>query len=70
MRGAIGSVVWRNRKAIVDPARLGEFMRTIAGYRGDISTEFALKLLPLTFVRPGELRGAALVFRYSCYSRS
>jgi len=31
-------------------------MRAIAGYRGDVSTEFALKLLPLTFVRPGELR--------------
>ena len=31
-------------------------MRAIAGYRGDFSTEFALKLLSLTFVRPGELR--------------
>jgi hypothetical protein len=30
-------------------------MRAIAGYRGDFSTEFALKLLPLNFVRPGEL---------------
>ena len=49
----------RNRPAIVDPSRLGELMRAIAGYRGDISTEFALKLLPLTFVRPGELRCAA-----------
>src|SRR5207302_6919638 len=41
------------------PHRLGELMRAIAGYRGDVSTEFALKLLPLTFVRPGELRCAA-----------
>jgi integrase len=31
-------------------------MRAIDGYRGDVSTEFALRLLPLTFVRPGELR--------------
>ncbi|MGH3429764.1 MAG: tyrosine-type recombinase/integrase [Mycobacteriales bacterium] len=30
--------------------------RADAGYRGDASTEFALKLLPLTFLRPGELR--------------
>lgn len=59
LRGALGSVVRRNRPAIVDPSRLGELMRAIAGYRGDISTEFALKLLPLTFVRPGELRCAA-----------
>lgn len=59
LRGALRSGVPRNRPAIVDPARLGELMRAIAGYRGDISTEFALKLLPLTFVRPGELRCAA-----------
>ena len=56
LRGAIAAVVRRNRPAIVDPARIGELMRAIAGYRGDVSTEFALKLLPLTFVRPGELR--------------
>jgi integrase len=56
LRGAIAAVVRRNRPAIVDPARIGELMRAIAGYRGDTSTEFALKLLPLTFVRPGELR--------------
>jgi hypothetical protein len=31
-------------------------MRAIDGYRGDVSTEFALRLLPLTFVRSGELR--------------
>ena len=59
LRGALASVVRRNRAAIVDPSRLGELMRAIAGYRGDVSTEYALKLLPLTFVRPGELRGAA-----------
>lgn len=56
LRGAIAAVVRRNRPAIVDPARIGELMRAIAGYRGDVSTEFSLKLLPLTFVRPGELR--------------
>jgi integrase len=56
LRGAIAAVVRRNRPAIVDPIRIGELMRAIAGYRGDVSTEFALKLLPLTFVRPGELR--------------
>jgi len=56
LRGAIAAVVRRNRPAIVDPARIGELMRAISGYRGDVSTEFALKLLPLTFVRPGELR--------------
>ena len=56
LRGAIAAVSRRNRPAIVDPLRIGELMRAIAGYHGDVSTEFALKLLPLTFVRPGELR--------------
>jgi integrase len=56
LRGAIAAVSRKNRPAIVDPARIGELMRAIHGYRGDVSTEFALKLLPLTFVRPGELR--------------
>jgi len=56
LRGAIAAVVPRNRPAIVDPVRIGELMRAIQGYRGDVSSEFALKLLPLVFVRPGELR--------------
>jgi len=56
LRGAIAAVSRHNRPAIVDPVRIGELMRAIAGYRGDASTEFALRLLPLTFVRPGELR--------------
>lgn len=56
LRGAIAAVVVRSRPAIVDPVRIGELMRAIAGYRGDVSTEIALRLLPLTFVRPGELR--------------
>jgi len=56
LRGAIAAVSKKNRPAIVDPERIGELMRAIDGYRGDVSTEFALKLLPLTFVRPGELR--------------
>jgi integrase len=33
-------------------------MRAIDGYQGDPATCSALKLAPLTFVRPGKLRGA------------
>ena len=56
LRGALAPVVVTNRPAITDPARIGELMRAIDGYRGHLPTEAALKLLPLTFVRPGELR--------------
>ena len=56
LRGAIAAVCSRYRPGITDPQRIGELLRAIDGYRGDISTEFALRLLPLTFVRPRELR--------------
>ena len=56
LRGALAPVVTRNFPAITDPVRIGELMRAIYSYRGHEPTEFALKLLPLTFVRPGELR--------------
>jgi integrase len=37
---------------------VGELLRAIDGYVGDPATVAALKLAPLVFVRPGELRGA------------
>jgi len=39
-------------------AELGEFLRALAEYPGRPVTRLALKLLLLTFVRPGELRAA------------
>lgn len=58
LRGALAPVVVRNHPAITEPAKIGELLRAIHGYSGQPSTEYALKLLPLTFVRPGELRAA------------
>lgn len=58
LRGALAPVVVRNHPAITEPAKIGGLLRSIYGYSGQPSTEYALKLLPLTFVRPGELRGA------------
>ena len=42
--------------AATDPAEVGELLRTIHSYRGTFPVEIALKLGPLLFVRPGELR--------------
>lgn len=39
-------------------AELGEFLRALAEYPGRAETRLAVKLLLLTFVRPGELRAA------------
>ncbi|MGP0056492.1 MAG: tyrosine-type recombinase/integrase, partial [Steroidobacteraceae bacterium] len=58
LRGALAPVVTTNHAAITDPARVGELLRAIDGYRGSLVTSYALKLAPLTFVRPGELRHA------------
>jgi integrase len=58
LRGALAPVVVTNHAAITEPARVGELLRAIDGYRGQPVTEAALKLAPLVFVRPGELRKA------------
>jgi integrase len=58
LRGALTAIEVTSRAAITEPARVGELMRAIDGYQGDPATCAALKLAPLVFVRPGELRGA------------
>jgi integrase len=59
LRGALAPVKARNFAAIVDPARVGELLRAIHGYQGHgVVAALALKLAPLVFVRPGELRAA------------
>ena len=58
LRGALKPVVSEHHAAITEPARVGELLRAIDGYGGHIVTAYALKLAPLLFVRPGELRHA------------
>ena len=60
LRDALASVTVDHHAAITKPARVGELLRAIDGYRGrgQPSVENALKLAPLVFVRPGELRAA------------
>src|SRR6185503_6114852 len=58
LRDALAPVKARNFAAILEPARVGELLRAIHAYQGHIVTGLALKLAPLVFVRPGELRAA------------
>ncbi len=44
--------------AITDPAKVGALLRAIDAYEGHPYVQAALKLAPLWFVRPGELRTA------------
>jgi integrase len=58
LKGALTPVKTRNMPAIIDPPKVGELMRNIFSYKGDISVIYALRILPYVFVRPGELRWA------------
>jgi integrase len=48
----------RHYAHLKEPAAVGELMRAIDAFRGTFPVAVALKLAPLTFVRPGELRKA------------
>lgn len=56
LRGALAPIVRTSRAAITDPAKVGELLRAIDGYTGQFVTRCALRLAPMLFVRPGELR--------------
>ncbi len=59
LRGLFTTPKHTHRAALTDPLRIGELLRAIDGFSGQFSTLCALKLAPLVFVRPGELRKAA-----------
>ncbi|MGA7196948.1 tyrosine-type recombinase/integrase [Roseiarcus sp.] len=61
LRGALVAPTVRHRAAIVEPTALGELLRAIDGHSGMPEVRGGLQLLALTFVRPGELRGAQWV---------
>jgi integrase len=46
----------KHHAAITEPKQVGDLMRSIFAYTGHPCTVAALKLTPLVFVRPGELR--------------
>jgi integrase len=58
LRGALPPAIPSHHPSITDPAALGALLRAIDGYDGYLVTKCALRLAPLLFVRPGELRHA------------
>ena len=58
LRGALTSPKVKHRSAITEPAAIGALLRAIDGHEGHPATLAALRLAPLLFVRPGELRHA------------
>jgi integrase len=58
LRGALSSRKPKHHAAILEPVKVGELMRALDGYEGQPITQFAMRLSPYVFVRPGELRRA------------
>jgi len=58
LRGAFPSARKKHHASIIDPKAIGDLLRAIDGYHGSFITQCALKIAPLVFVRPGELRRA------------
>ena len=57
-RDFLASVKEKHHASLTDPKAVGELLRAIEGYTGSFVTQCALRLAPLVFVRPGELRQA------------
>jgi integrase len=58
LRGAITAPQPKHYGAIIEPKRVGELLRAIDGYEGQVLTRLAMLLSANVFVRPGELRHA------------
>lgn len=58
LRGTLPSARKKHHPALTDPVEVGGLLRAIEGYSGTLVVRSALKLTPLVFLRPGELRGA------------
>lgn len=58
LKGALQKAEKRHYAAITDPALLAPLLRAMDSYSGHIYSRTALRLTPLLFVRPGELRTA------------
>jgi len=58
LRGALPPVKGKHHAAVTDPKAIGSLLRALYDYQGGVVTRCALRLAPLVFVRPGELRNA------------
>ena len=58
LKGVLQAVVVEHQAAITNPADVARLLQDIQGYEGHYTTVYALKLAPLVFVRPSELRQA------------
>jgi integrase len=58
LRGALQPMKSGHFAAVTDPKAIGSLLRILQDYQGSVIVRCALRLAPLVFVRPGELRKA------------
>ncbi|NOT15349.1 MAG: integrase arm-type DNA-binding domain-containing protein [Methylotenera sp.] len=58
LRGALPAPIVKHMAAFTEPKEIAELLRAIDGFTGSITVQVALRLSPLVFVRPSELRTA------------
>lgn len=58
LKGALPTPIKQHFPAIIEPEYVGRFLNMIYNYQGTATVRSALKLAPLVFVRPKELRCA------------
>lgn len=56
LKGALTTPKVQHYAAITNPVKFAELLRSIDAFEGSLTVSIALKLAPLLFVRPGELR--------------
>lgn len=56
LKGALSPIKTTHRAATTEPAEIAPLLRMLDDYQGTLVVKSALRLLPLLFVRPGELR--------------
>ena len=58
LRGALPPVKGTHFASVTEPKQVAEVLQALDGYEGTLTVRCALRLAPLVFVRPGELRHA------------
>lgn len=58
LKGALPPSKTKHMASLTEPGEVAELLRAIDGFQGTFTVECALKLAPLVFVRPSELRRA------------
>ena len=58
LQGALPPIKVKHFASITEPKKVGELLRAIDSYQGQFHIACALKLAPLVFLRPSELRKA------------